>query len=109
MKYIAGLSVIIVLLSCSTQAPKENEVKEKVQLWYMQRSEADGGGSWDLKGVTVLSVNKDPDRKGVFNAVCFATGTRRSPALAVPRPDEPFSDTVKFSMRWNGAKWEAIE
>ena len=99
------LIVSIFLLSCSAQAPNETEVKDLVQLWYMQQSLGDGAGRWDVQGVTVLSITKDSTRKNVFNTSSLVNGTRIHPPLENPLPDEPFTDTLHMDLEWNGAKW----
>ena len=110
MKYcIAILFLAGTLVSCSTQAPTEDEVKQLVQLWYMQQSSGDGAGRCDVNGVTVISVKKDADRKDIFNTLSHVTGTRHFPPLAEPKPAEPFSDTLRMDLRWNGAKWVTAE
>jgi outer membrane biogenesis lipoprotein LolB len=97
--------VSLLLISCSAQAPNEEEVKTLVQLWYMQQSSGDGAGRWDVQGVTVLSVTKDAIRKNVFNTTSLVTGTRIRPPLANPLPKEPFTDTLHMDLEWNGTKW----
>ena len=62
--------VSVLLASCSAEAPKEDEVKNLVQLWYMQQSSGDGAGRWDVQGVTVLTITKDANRNNVFNCPC---------------------------------------
>jgi len=105
---IKGVFIFIVsvfLISCSVQSPQEAEVKNLVELWYMQQSAGDGAGRWDVKGVTVLSITKDVSRKNVFNTTSFVSGIRKHPPLATPLPDENFSDTLKMDLEWNGTKW----
>ncbi len=105
MKYLFALLFVAVFSSCSTVAPTEDEVKQVVQLWYMQESSGDGKGRWDVQGITVFSISKDENRKDVFNTTSHVTGTRHFPPLAEPRPPETFSDTLRMDLRWNGAKW----
>jgi hypothetical protein len=93
------------LVSCSSQAPKEDEVKSLVQLWYMQQSSGDGAGRWDVNGVTVLTITKDANRKNVFNTTNLVNGIRKHPPLPNPLPDESFTDTLHMDLEWNGAKW----
>jgi hypothetical protein len=97
--------VITFISSCSTQAPKENDVKNIVRLWYEQQNTGDGAGRWDVEGVTVLSISKDAKRKNVFITTSLVTGTRKLPPLAESRPDEKFSDSLRMDLEWNGAKW----
>ena len=105
MRKLLFIFLAVFFYSCSTEAPKEDEVKEMVKLWYMQQSSADGAGTWDVNGVTVLSVKKDDKRKDIFNTVSAVSGIYRSPALAEPRTDKNFTDTLRMDLRWNGAKW----
>ena len=105
IKKIFIFIISIILISCSVQAPNEEEVKTLVDLWYMQQSTGDGAGRWDVKGVTVLSITKDATRKNVFNTTSLVSGIRKHPPLENPLPDENFSDTLKMDMEWNGAKW----
>jgi outer membrane biogenesis lipoprotein LolB len=105
IKTIFIVVVSVFLVSCSADAPKEDEVKNLVQLWYMQQSSGDGAGRWEVQGVTVLSVAKDASRKNVFNTTSMVTGTRIHPPLANPLPNEPFTDTLHMDLEWNGAKW----
>jgi len=105
MKYLIVILFCCVLVSCSTSPPTEDEVKQNVELWYVQQSSADGAGGWDVKSITVLSITKDADHKGIFNTVSLVNGIRHHPPLAVPRPNEPFSDTLRMALEWNGAKW----
>jgi len=105
MRKLLFIVLAIFLYSCSTEAPKEDEVKEMVKLWYMQQSSADGAGTWDVDGVTVHSVKKDDKRKDIFNTVSLVSGKHRSAALAEPMADENFSDTLRMDLRWNGSKW----
>ena len=105
---IKGFFIFIVsvfLISCSSKAPKEDEVKNLVQLWYMQQSSGDGAGRWEVNGVTVLSVIKDASRKNVFNTTSLVSGTRIHPPLENPLPNQPFTDTLHMDLEWNGAKW----
>jgi hypothetical protein len=98
-------TIAIFLISCSSQAPKEDEVKNLVELWYMQQSSVDGAGRWDVQGVTVLAITKDANHKNVFNTTSLVNGIRKHPPLENPLPDENFSDTLRMDMEWNGAKW----
>ncbi len=109
MRHTLVILTLVFCSSCSTQAPTEDEVKQLVQLWYMQESSGDGSGRWEVEGVTVLSVKKDEQRKDVFTTLSHVTGTRHFPPLAEPRPNEPFSDTIRMDLRWNGAKWVTAE
>jgi len=99
------ISLAVFLYSCSTDMPKEDEVKELVKLWYMQKSTADGAGVWNGNGVTVLSIKKEEQRKDIFNTISHATGTWKYPPLEIPKPDKDFSDTLQMNLRWNGTKW----
>ncbi|TMI66367.1 MAG: hypothetical protein E6H07_10855 [Bacteroidetes bacterium] len=105
MRKLLFISLAVFFYSCSTEAPKEDEVKEMVKIWYMQKSSADGAGIWNVSGVTVLSIKKDEKRKDIFNTISHATGTWKYPPLEIPKPDENFSDTVQMDLRWNGSKW----
>jgi hypothetical protein len=102
------LLIAFVLLSCSVAEPKEQEVKQVVKDWYAQQSSLDGGGTWDVSGITVLSVERDTANKKHFNTKCLATGTYHAPSLATLKPDELFSDTVLTKLEWNGAKWTTV-
>jgi len=108
-KRIVFFLVLVSFLSCSTQAPKVDEVKNMVKLWYEQQNQADGAGRWDVKGVTVLSVNKDEQHKDIFKTISLATGVYHSRPLSPPQPDKNFSDTVRMDLRWNGGKWVTAE
>jgi hypothetical protein len=108
MKYFISIIIVSFLISCSTAAPTDDEVKEKVKLWYMQQSNIDGANQTTVDGVTVLSVKKDTERKGIFNAVCVAGGSRRPSTSTDSLQDEKFYDTVKLSLEWNGAKWVTV-
>jgi hypothetical protein len=101
--------LLVSIISCSIQAPKENEVKDLVKQWYEQQSASDGAGRWDINGVTVLSIKKDEQRKDVFKTVSLATGVHHSAPLPEPQPDKNFSDTVRMDLYWNGAKWTTAE
>ena len=105
MRKLIFIFLVIFFYSCSSEAPKEDEVKEMVKLWYMQKSSADGAGVWNVNGVTVLSIKKDEKRKDIFNTISHATGIWKYPRLEIPKPDENFSDTVQMNLRWNGTKW----
>ena len=105
MRKLVFIFLVIVFYSCSTQPPKEDEVKEMVKLWYMQQSSAEGAGTWDVNGVTVLSIKKDEKRKDIFNTISAVSGIHRSPALGEPRSDKNFADTLRMDLRWNGSKW----
>lgn len=105
MKASIFFFITIMLVACSVQEPKEQEVKQVVNEWYAQQSSLDGGGIWDVSGITVLSVVRNPANKKQFNTTCLATGTYHAPPLATPKPDQPFSDTVITKLEWNGAKW----
>lgn len=110
MKVFIIVSIACVIASCSATAPpKEDEVKQMVELWYMQESSADGAGRWDVKGIDVLSIERDKSNKKVFNTMSHVTGTYHSPPLAEPRPDTTFSDTLHMNLIWNGAKWVTAE
>jgi hypothetical protein len=105
MKLIYLFFLALILSSCSTQAPKEDEVKEMVQLWYQQQSSGDGAAPLIVNGVTVLSIKEDENKKDIFNTVSLVSGVRKSPALEVPLPDKEFNDTLRMNLRWNGARW----
>ena len=66
MRKLIFIFLAVIFYSCSTQAPKEDEVKEMVKLWYIQKSSADGAGIWNVNGVTVFSIKKDEKRKDIF-------------------------------------------
>ena len=102
---ILFLILCSILISCSTQAPKEDEVKEMVRLWYVQQSTGDGAGTWTVNGVTVLSIKEDENRKDIFKTVSLVSGIRKVPAIESPPPDKEFNDTLKIDLRWNGARW----
>jgi len=105
MRKLFFIFLAVFFYSCSTEAPKEDEVKEIVKLWYMQLSTVGQAGIWDVKGITVLSIKKDEERKDIFITLSHATGTRKLSALIPPQPDKEFSDTLRMDLRWNGAKW----
>lgn len=110
MKVLIVFCLGVFIASCSATAPpKEDEVKQMVELWYVQESTADGAGTWDVKGIDVLSIERDKKNKKVFNTVSLVNGIHHSPALAEPRPDESFSDTLRMNLTWNGAKWVTAE
>jgi hypothetical protein len=109
MKLIPLVLLIIMFVSCSTQAPKEDEVKEMVRLWYQQQSSGDGAAPLIVNGVTVLSIKEDENKKDIFNTVSLVSGIRKSPALEVPLPDKEFNDTLRMDLRWNGARWVTEE
>ena len=108
MKKILFLLLIVAISSCSTEAPKEDEVKNLVKLWYEQQSTG-GNGKWDVNGVTVLSIKEDKERDDVFITTSHVTGIRKHGIPAEqwlqPKPDEKFSDTLRMDLTWNGAKW----
>lgn len=105
MRVLIVAVCIICFASCSSQAPKENEVKELVKLWYMQQGMGDGAGRWEVDGVTVLSIRDDEEHKDIFHTTSLVTGTRYPAAIADPPPPEKFSDTLRMNLVWNGAKW----
>ena len=109
MKYFIPIFFLSFFASCSTAMPKEDEVKEKVKLWYMQQSSITGKSPAVIEGITVLSVTKDAERKGVFNTVSVAAGTQPRMPSADSLPDLKFYDTVKMSLEWNGAKWVSVK
>ena len=104
-KKIIFFLLLVSIISCSTQVPKENEVKGLVKQWYEQQSASDGAGHWEIKGVTVLSIKKDEQRKDVFNTISLVTGIHRPALLPGKQNDKNFSDTVRMDLQWNGAKW----
>jgi hypothetical protein len=108
MKYFISILIVSFFISCSTAPPNEDEVKEKVKIWYMQQSSNDSSGDRTVEGVTVLSIKKDAERKGFFDAVCVAGGTRHRSSSIDSLTDEKFYDTVKMSLEWNGAKWVTV-
>jgi hypothetical protein len=109
MKYVISIMLLSFFVSCSTAPPTDDEVKEKVKLWYMQQAGTDNANLRTVEGVTVLSIKKDVERKGVFNTVSVAAG--KLPEL--PSKDSltelNFYDTVKMSLEWNGAKWVSVK
>ena len=109
MRLFYFLLLVFFVASCSTAPPTEAEVKQKVEMWYLQESSGDGAGRWDVNGITVLSVTKDANRKDVFNTVSAVSGIRHHPPLAEAKPDEPFADTIRMALQWNGAKWVTAE
>jgi hypothetical protein len=109
MKHFVLIALLSFFISCSTAPPTDDEVKEKVKLWYIQQSSNDSTGDRTVEGVTVLSIKKDAERKGVFDAVCVAGGTRHRSSSTDSLTDEKFYDTVKMSLEWNGAKWETVK
>ncbi len=100
---------ILILTACSVQKPKDQEVKQVVSDWYAQKSSLAGAGIWDVFGVTVLSIERDPNNKKQFNTASRATGTYHAPPSTPPKPDQPFSDTVTMKLEWNGSKWITVE
>ena len=76
-----------------------------VKLWYMQLSSAEGAGTWDVNGVTVLSIKEDDKRKDIFNTLSAVSGIYRPPALVELKSNKNFADTLRMDLRWNGAKW----
>ncbi|MBI5857150.1 MAG: hypothetical protein HZB42_05835 [Sphingobacteriales bacterium] len=110
MKIFLIFGIAAVLVSCTATAPpKEEEVKQMVELWYIQESSADGAGIWDVKEINVLSIERAKDNKKIFHTTSLVNGIHHSPALAEPRPDERFSDTLRMNLTWNGAKWVTAE
>lgn len=105
IKKIFIFIVSVFLISCSVQSPKDDEVKNLLNLWYMQQSQGDVAGRWEVEGVTVISIIKDADRKNVFNTTSLVSGTHKHPPLGEPLPDEKFTDTLRMDLEWNGAKW----
>ena len=108
MKKVLTLFVIIFLTSCSTQPPTSQEVKTKVYEYYVQEEQADGGNNFNVQEVTVLSIDKSPGNKTVFNVTALAKGTFSNLSIASPIQNQPFLDTLKMAMEWNGAKWVTV-
>jgi hypothetical protein len=110
MKKVLIIAIAAVLSSCSATAPpKENEVKQMVELWYIQESSADGAGRWDVKEINVLSIERDKDNKKIFQTTSLVNGLHHSQAVGRPLTSEPFSDTLRMNLTWNGAKWVTID
>ncbi len=108
MKYFIPIFFLSFFASCSTALPKEDEVKEKVKLWYIQQSSITGKSPAAIEGITVLSITKDTEREGVFNTVSIAAGSLPHSPATDTMPDLKFYDTVKMSLEWNGAKWVSV-
>jgi hypothetical protein len=109
MKYFISILIVFFLVSCSAAPPTEDEVKEKVKLWYIQQSSIDSARLVTVEGVTVLSIKKDAERKGVFNTVSVAGGKLPQSFSKDSSTDLKFYDTVKMSLEWNGAKWVSVK
>lgn len=109
MKYVILIILLSFFVSCSTVPPNEDEVKEKVKLWYMQQAGTGNMGARTVEGVTVLSIKKDAERKGVFNTVSVAAGSLPHSPSTDTMPDLKFYDTVKMNLEWNGAKWVTVK
>jgi hypothetical protein len=109
MKYFVSILLLSFLFSCSTAPPTDAEVKEKVKLWYMQQAVTENANVRTVEGVTVLSIKKDAEHKGVFDAVCIASGTSHRSSSTDSLTDLKFYDTVKISLEWNGAKWVSVK
>jgi hypothetical protein len=75
----------------------------------VQQSNIDGANQTTVDGVTVLSVKKNTESKDIFDAICVAGGTRHRSLSADSLTDEKFYDTVKMSLKWNGAKWVTVK
>lgn len=104
------MSIACLIASCSATAPpKEDEVKQMVELWYAQESSADGAGNWDVREIKVLIIDRDRENKKIFHTTSLVNGIYHSPPLAEPRPDTTFSDTLHMNLTWNGAKWVTAE
>lgn len=104
-KISIGLAVVLFFTSCSVQPPKDQEVKQVVSEWYAQQQQDPNAGTWDIKGITVLSIKPDSASSKVFNTKSVVSGTFRSAPSATPVPDKPFEDTIRMNLEWNGAKW----
>ena len=105
MKYFIGFIVVFLFASCSATAPPtKEEVKQMVAMWYQQESSNAGAGRWEVKEINVVSITNDINRKKIFHTVSLVNGTYHSPG-----PDEPFSDTLRMALTWNGAKWITAE
>jgi len=108
MKKILFILTTIFLIFCSTQAPKEDEVKQIVKDWYLQQDAARGYGQSDISGITVLSVERDAKDKDHFNTRSLVTG-KYIPGPAESNMGHPINDTVHMKLEWNGAKWVTID
>ena len=110
IKTAIAIFLLLFIYSCSTQAPKENEVKDLVKQWYEQQGQiVIDAGQWDVKGVTVLLIERDKQRKDIFNTMSLATGMYHPSPTKGPQQGKNFSDTVRMSLYWNGAKWTTAE
>lgn len=108
MKLFVSILFAILLASCSTQPPKEQEIKTKVYEYYQQQASLPNGNQYNVQEVSILSVAKDSTGKNVFEVTAFAKGTMSNLSIPTPIQDKPFSDTLKMAMEWNGAKWVTV-
>jgi hypothetical protein len=104
----AIFGICLFLISCSVQAPKEDEVKEMVRRWYMQQSNGNDAGRWEVDRVSVLLIENNEQRKGIFNTMSLVSGIHYPATVIEPLP-EKFSDTLRMNLQWNGAKWITAE
>lgn len=100
--------IAFLLSSCSTQPPKEQEIKTKVYEYYIQEEAATAGNNYNVQEVTILSVNKNAANKTVFDVTAVAKGTFSNLSIAKPIQNQPFLDTLKMAMEWNGIKWITV-
>lgn len=108
MKSILFVLLTILLVSCSTQPPKEQEIKTKVYEYYQQQGTQAGGNQYNVQEVSILSVTKDSTGKNIFDVAAIAKGTFSNRSLATPVEDIRFLDTLRMAMEWNGSKWTTV-
>ena len=108
MKDFFQLFIFLLLASCSTQPPNEQEIKTKVYEYYHQQSSLPNANKYNVQEVNILSVNKDSSGKILFDVVSVAKGTFSNATAVTPILDKQFLDTLKMAMEWNGAKWTTV-
>src|SRR6185503_17739889 len=108
MKSILVVLVCVFFASCSTEAPKDDEVKQVVKDWYLQQDAIRNQGHTEISGITVLSIERDTAHKKLFNTKCLVTGTYTAGTLESVNT-RTVNDTVFTKLEWNGAKWVTAE
>jgi len=111
MNYFKLLIISLLLFSCSTTTapPTNEEVKDKILLWYAQENQKDGGGNWDVNGITVISIMEDEQTKGLFHTLNAVSGDYQPAPIPVTPAKRVFADTIAMDLTWNGAKWITAE
>ncbi|HEU0053307.1 MAG TPA: hypothetical protein VFQ39_09025 [Longimicrobium sp.] len=89
---------LLVAAGCAPHGPEALDVRSEVASHYSSLGALAGADEYTLASATVLELKPDPARKGVWQALVDARGSRQPMYGGDPEP-RPFHDTLRVVLR----------